>query len=312
MNGQRPNEAKAHHFVPQCWLAGFTDTGERDGMLYVTDLRRKKQWRCKPSEAGHRRNFNRVDDPSVSDPLAIEKAFAQVENDVAPVFSKLMKERRGPKDGLELGTLVEYLAIQLVRVPAFRTLVRETLESEFRKNVLSSREVWEQALRRAGVSSDDPGADYEKVLEGIASGQLKFSAETAFYLKHGADLLPAIEPSLMGRCWDWHVSPTGEFIGSDNPVALDGEQGKPIGVCNADVVIYPVSRRLLLYGTHKRVALERLTSRLMARHNTFAMLTADEQVYSHRSDFHWLDCTGKCQNDWRLFSRELFLPTERG
>jgi len=69
------NEARAHHFVPQCWLAGFTDTGEKDGMLWVTDLKRKKQWRCKPSEAGHRRDFYRIEDTALSDPLAIETIF---------------------------------------------------------------------------------------------------------------------------------------------------------------------------------------------------------------------------------------------
>ena len=76
-------EARAHHNVPQCWLLGFTDTGEKDGMLYVTDLKRKKQWRCKPSEVGHRRDFNRVDDPSVSDPNAIEKIFAKTKQPYA-------------------------------------------------------------------------------------------------------------------------------------------------------------------------------------------------------------------------------------
>jgi hypothetical protein len=37
-------EPRAHHFVPQCWLAGFTETGERNGRLWVTDLKKRKQW----------------------------------------------------------------------------------------------------------------------------------------------------------------------------------------------------------------------------------------------------------------------------
>jgi hypothetical protein len=32
-----------------------------------------------------------------------------------------------------------------------------------------------------------------------------------------------------------------------------------------------------------------ITTKLIACHNTFAMLSADEQVYSHRPDFHWVD-----------------------
>jgi hypothetical protein len=103
----KPNETRAHHYVPQCWLAGFIDTGEKDGTLWVTDLKRKRQWSCKPSGVGHRRDFYRVDDPSVSDPLAIEKIFSKIESDVAPVFSALYREKRGPRDWTELGTLLE-------------------------------------------------------------------------------------------------------------------------------------------------------------------------------------------------------------
>jgi hypothetical protein len=34
------NEVRAHHFVPQCWLAGFTNTGEKEGdALLLPDYR---------------------------------------------------------------------------------------------------------------------------------------------------------------------------------------------------------------------------------------------------------------------------------
>lgn len=51
---------RAHHFTPQCWLAGFTDTGRKDGRLFVTDLKRQKQWPTTPPNAGRRRDFYQV------------------------------------------------------------------------------------------------------------------------------------------------------------------------------------------------------------------------------------------------------------
>lgn len=45
--------------------------------------------------------------------------------------------------------------------------------------------------------------------------------------------------------------------------------------------------------------------------NTFTMMTADEQVYSHEPDFYWLDENGNCQTDWRLFSKEKILQSGR-
>jgi hypothetical protein len=279
-------------------------------MLYVTDLKRKKQWRCKPSEAGHRRDFNRVDDPSVADPFKIEKLFSEIESKVAPVLRLLTKEKRGPKDEFELGVLVEYLAIQWARVPSFRAVVQGVFESHFHREVLSSPEAWERALRRVGVSPGEPGTDYEMALEGLATGQITFNARPAFYLKQAAGVLEDVNKTqtLMRRRWNWLISDSGQFIGSDSPVALDGPLDQPIGIENAPWVSYPVSRHLLLYGTKEPIEPPYLTTKLIARHNTLAMLTADEQVYSHRPDFHWLDSSDHCQNDWQLFSREDFAP----
>ena len=296
------NETRAHHFVPQCWLAGFTDSGEKDGMLYVTDLKRKKQWRCKPSEAGHRRDFYRVEDPSVRDPLAIEKIFSDIEGKVAPLLRSLFHEKRGPIDGSELGLLVEFLTIQWIRVPSFRTLVDRTVRAKHREELLGTPERWKAALEKTGVSLDDPHTDYAKMLEMIDSKDVTFSAQPGFYLQLGANVIPDIEKALHRTHWGWLVSPTGQFIGSDSPIAFDGEEGEPIGFGTNCVMVYPVTRYLLLYGTSEPIPTPYVTTKLIAQHNTFMMLSTDEQIYSFREDFHWLDKANKCQNDWRMFN----------
>jgi hypothetical protein len=52
MSSANEPEPRRHHYVPRCWLAGFTDTGENDARLWVTDLRRRKQWNTSPGNAG--------------------------------------------------------------------------------------------------------------------------------------------------------------------------------------------------------------------------------------------------------------------
>jgi hypothetical protein len=79
-----------------------------------------------------------------------------------------------------------------------------------------------------------------------------------------------------------------------------------IGFKNAEVVTYPVSRHVLLYGTKFPVKRSPVNLNYIAHTNTFTMLTAEEHVYSHVSDFCWLDETGKYQTEWRLFSKEKF------
>lgn len=294
-------EARAHHYVPQCWLAGFTDTGERDGMLYVTDLKRRKQWRCKPSEAGHRRDFNRIDDPKLDDPIAIEKAFSDIESSLAPVLRALCSEERGPKDGYEVGVLAEYMAVQWVRVPDFRGVVDRTLESKLAR-ALETPESWNQLLKETSISLDDPNAEYER--QRRIGKEIKLSLKTGVYFKHGSTFLPEIEKSFSKRYWSSLFSPSGNFIGSDNPVALDGPF---IGDGNrfetARRAVYPVSRHLYLYGNLSPTSdYVHVTTKLIAMCNTFTMLNASEQLYSHRPDFHWLDSEGKCRNDWEAFA----------
>ncbi len=298
--------ARAHHYVPQFWLAGFTDTGEKDGRLYVTDLRRTKQWNCKPSEAGHRRDYNRVEDPSISDPLAIEKLFAEIEGKVAPIFKQLFDDKRGPNTDYELGNFIEYIALQWIRVPAFRALVNRTVRAKMTKEIMSTRERWEAVLTKVGVPLDDPNAEYPRIVEMMNHPETLLSAMPGFYLQLGSRVLQDVASALRMLRWQWLVSPTGQFIGSDDPVLLDGESGQPIGFQNAEIVSFPVNRFVYLFGTREAVEVPYMTTKIAARHNTFTMLRSDEQVYSHRPDFHWLSSADKCKNDWTLFSKSDF------
>ncbi len=224
------------------------------------------------------------------------------------MFRTLYAERRGPIDGLELGMLLEYAALQWVRVPTFRSFIERILEREFADQVLSSREAWINASLKAGVHSNDPDTDYKTALERIAGGHLKMSVSTAYHLKRGGEVLEDLTLALERRRWGWLVSERGQFIGSDNPVAMDGESRARIGFENAGVVTYTVNRFVTLYGTKETVTPPPITTKLIARHNTFAMLCADEQTYSHREDFHWLDHSDKSRNDWQLFAAEDFDP----
>lgn len=306
-------EARAHHFVPKCWLAGFTESGEADGLLFVTDLKRKKQWRCRPSEVGHRRDLNRIENPALSDPLKIEKTFSGIESEVAPIFRALTEEKRGPQNSFELSMLLEYMAIQWVRVPTSRAVVGNTVYSHITDSVLTTPEIWSTTLQKAGVDANQGDADYSTVIEALATGKAVRSTRPVEYLQHWPIIVQEIDNSLKNMCWCWLLSPTGQFISSDSPVGIDAPSGHPVGFKREGVVTYAANRHLLLIGTQEPVNLPPVTTKLVALHNTFAMLSADEQVYSHRHDFHWLAANEKCQNDWTLFSADdFYLPTSNG
>lgn len=299
-------EPRAHHFVPQCWLAGFTDTGEKDGRLWVTDFKRQKQWPSSPENVGHRRDFYRVSDPAFGDPVAFEKVFSRIEDALAPVFKALDKQPRGPYRH-EWESLFTYIAVQWMRVPAFRPMllrIADGIHRRFFAEALKTPQSWAAWLKKLGISADAPGADYDKTVEFERGHQYTLSAEPEWFLYRGFKAIENVVSSLTARYWMASVSSSGSFIGSDNPIAMDGPKGQDVGFKSAEVVVFPVSRHVLVHGTNCRVKAMTTTRKRIAAHNTFAMLTADEQVYSHVPDFCWLDETGAYQTDWKLFSKE--------
>src|SRR5450755_680284 len=108
------------------------------------------------------------------------------------------------------------------------------------------------------------------------------------------------------RVWQVAFSPTGSFIACDNPVMLEGPKGEPLGFGNATSVVYAISRHVLLYGTPRRAQPLLVTRKYIAHTNTFSLLVAEEQVFSHLPDFCWLDEREKSQTDWTLFSKEKY------
>lgn len=305
-------EPRAHHFAPQFWLAGFTDTGEKDGRLWVTDLKRRKQWVTTPQNAGHRRDFYRVSDQAFGDPVVIEKLFSLIENAVAPILKTLGRGERRPNHH-EWKSIFTYMAVQYIRVPAFRpTVLRmaDVIYGRLFAELLETPETWAAWLKKHNVPTDAPGASYEEMVEFERGHHYTLSAETEWFLKRGFKAIGTIVPCLEARYWRASISSRGGFIGSDNPIAMDGPKGQEVGFKTADIIAFPVSRYVSLYGANIRVAALPTTYRRVAAHNTFTMLTADEQVYSHEPDFGWLDENGNCQTDWKLFSKEKLIESK--
>jgi hypothetical protein len=306
----RNPEPRAHHFTPQCWLAGFTNTGLKDGRLFVTDLRRQKQWQTTPPNAGHRRDFYRVTEPKL-DPVWFERCFSNIEDVAAPVFRDLYDRPQEPRVEA-MDVLMYFAAIQYIRVPAFRPVLLNVADSINRSMIagaLKTPETWAQALKKAGIRADAPGASYQSMLafeqDVIGTGQYTISAENDFFLVRGFKLAAsAVYPALHNRYWQTLISPSGSFVGSDNPVAMDGPKGQRVGFKSAEIIIFTVNRFLALYGTNLPLRRPLVNRRLIAKHNTFAMITADEQIYSHAPDFCWLDATGRVQTEWRSFIKE--------
>ena len=83
------NIARKHHFVPQSYLAGFTD----DGKLTVFDLESRKTFRTTPRKVATKRDFNRIDVHGLP-PDAVEQALGDFEGRAISTIRRL-QEREG-------------------------------------------------------------------------------------------------------------------------------------------------------------------------------------------------------------------------
>jgi len=307
MTNSTESEPRAHHYLPQCWLAGFTDTGEKDGRLWVTDFGRSKQWPSSPPNVGHSRDFYRISEPNM-DPVTVEKFYSKIEDKIAPLLKNLDRGKRAPTKH-EIESICIFIAFQWSRVPAFRPKMLAIAHKINRANMaraLRNQASWKRVLKKLNVPFDSPEADYDKMRDFVESDQYFLSADKEWYIQQGIESANMIVPPLLTRHWHAYVSQKGSFIASDNPVALEGEKGEMVGFANAGVVIYPLSRHILLCGTKLDMTPAPLSELLIARLNTLMMLKAHEQVFSWKPDFCFLDDSEHYQTEWKLFAKDRF------
>lgn len=81
------DERRKHHLIPAFYLAGFTTTGTRDGVLHVFDYERRKRYKTTPLKALRETDFYKIDLPGV-DPNEIERVLAEHESVVGRAFRR--------------------------------------------------------------------------------------------------------------------------------------------------------------------------------------------------------------------------------
>ena len=112
------NIARAHHYIPQFFLAGFTALGSKQGTLYVHDLEQLKSWPSNPEGTGHQKDFYRITLPGRR-PDEIEKILGLIETPASKVVKKLAAKNAIPS-GRDFDVLMQFTALMAVRIPRLR------------------------------------------------------------------------------------------------------------------------------------------------------------------------------------------------
>ena len=312
-------EPRQHHILPAFYLAGFTDTGTKDGTLHVFDYARKRRYASRPDKVARERDFYRIYKPGL-DGYAVEKdLLATLEGELAPVLRRVSEtEKAGPAD---LGGLLSLAAMVYVR--GRRGLERAHLgvEEGMRSGLVDGTlgpEAWEEVGELHGLAGEHP----EMARIGHEEARRRAREDDAWspiaprdYVVarldelHGMVLAHLIPDTREDHAWSLAAAApdAGAFVASDSPLswtaALPWEPGyrKVEGVDDPDrgerlddpttTVSFPLNKRLALItrpfdrGLEQRRFHYEATAEVVAWVNTRTHLASLGTLYSAGEDF---------------------------
>jgi len=302
---KKSKPAKKHHFVPQLYLSGFTESGQKDGSLYAHDLDELRTWKAKPKNVAFENDYYKIDLPGV-DVDEIEKSFWPLEGEVARVLKDIIRLDQLPIQPEDYNILMHFMATLLVRPPVVRERVEkqrdEQLRQVLRLNAQLPNDQLEARLTKfRDANPEMPEVTPEDFRNFISSDEYSIEFARNYHIKHlVTGLLPAAEqivPLLAARHWVlWQAQNDEHFITSDNPVAIKWTTEMPPAFAQSPgfafkntVVIFPLSKTLALWGRFeglKGVVIPALNGQV-ALVNRIITQTARRFVYSTDENFVW-------------------------
>jgi len=285
------DQPRRHHYVPQFYLIGFTESGKPDGTLHVLDQQRLKQWSSTPANIALENGFYTVDlGPSV-DAAVVEKTLSRLETDYAPVIRGIAERRSLPADDEAFGTLMSFLAVMAARVPGVKNTLSKFLEDVARKHEIMLREI---ARRRGGSRDSEVEADGH-VQRNVERNEAEALCNQTTHVQLMLELVPTLIPLLGQRNWSlWELEEGApDLICSDRPVSLTwltaaASSLYPPGFgLPGTAVTVPLTRRITIVGTFEAQPAQRTVGAVEVACLNSATGMYANQLYSCRPDFVW-------------------------
>ena len=286
--------SRKHHYLPQAYLAAFTNTGTKNGQLCVLDLEDGRAFSTSPINLAAERDFNRVDIEGHSID-AIENALASFEGNAVNSIRKVINSHNFPNDE-DWNLIINLLALIAIRNPQRRrsfNIAREQ-EIEIIGDLLAKDEnMWNSQVKAAREAGEHiPEVTFGEFKSFIEKREYKCVFPSQDNLRVEFSALDALLPLLGQRTWSVLLAPTDgpEFICSDHPVTLmpkykrDGLIG--YGIRETEV-FFPLGRRVGFYGVFESPLnpVVNCKPENVARMNAQVMKSADRHVYSALDTF---------------------------
>jgi hypothetical protein len=314
-----PNDQpRHHHYLPQFYLSGFTQSGRRKDLLWVFDKEKLEYRKTKPIKVAHERDYFRLKGEN-ADPHIVERMFGEFEGTVAPVLRNIRENwvLPGPQ---EMANLLGFIAILYVRIPKMRDWIRKAhmeMSDLFVEISLADRNRWEaevEELRR--TRKDIPGGiGYDQVKEAWDNKRIRSAPNHNLEIMRIIDLGQHGTPFFLARKWTMFIAHDlgPHFITGDAPVVpiwnAPQPPGTPVGLAlNALDLYFPISPRVALLGTWEKPSrVLQASEEFVLSANSNVIGWSNRFIFSHSNDARcWID------DNTQGMVRELVLRIRKG
>lgn len=249
--------ARRHHYLPQSYLALFTDKGTKDGKFFVLEVESGRKFRTSPINVAVELDFNRVDIDGYP-PDVIENALAPIEQKAVEAISNTIVSEEFPNDE-DYNYILNLICLIAVRNPMLRksfNRAREQVIDIIGNLLVSDKRLFEHHVKKARDNGEDipDKVSFEDMKRFIEDRNYEIKFYPEGNLRVELSTFDNILPILGERIWSLIIAPSEgpEFICSDHPVTLNYKSNRkgPIGFgLRHTEVFFPFSRRAGLYGT---------------------------------------------------------------
>jgi len=293
--------ARNHHWIPQCYLKGFSKSRSKNAKLFVVDAIGRKTFSTVPRNIASARDFNRIEIDGIP-PDQIESDFSYFEGNVDRALQGVI-ERRQLGNAEDHNLILNLIALLSARNPRMRENSRQFQEKVIKQMMgltIAKKERYEESYRNAvdaGFMTADDDVTYESVRDFVENDQYTIEVPTTRHIKQELGLVDTILPLLGERNWILLRAPanTSGFVTSDHPVVLQWSDDKDRGFFNSPGfalrdtrVIFPLSNELAMIGTFDaNHGVIDATTKVMAIINGTIIAHSHRQVYARDDRFQY-------------------------
>lgn len=316
----KKNPARHHHYLPQCYLRGFTKGGGKKSKLVVVEGPERKIFETTPRNVGGVRDFNTIKVEGV-EPDVLEGELAKFESKAAYSIKQI---EENPQiffdDNDHYENIINLIALIATRNPTTRSQFEKfhiDIIEKIQSMTYASKERYEASINKMKEDSYelDESLTYEDMKKFVESKQYKISIANEWHIGLELKMIGSLLPFLYGRNWRLFVASadTGVFVTCDYPVVLVWKEPDKIppfyrnspgfGMKNTEVT-FPLTKKIALVGDFENEpGIFAPPELLIAAMNTKTIAYSRRQVYSPKKNFYFANGAGELQDGKLLLGK---------